>query len=193
MKIVINIAVSLDGKIVTNDKELSDKIDFQRVYALRPKFDAILVGANTIVKDDPRLTSKGLGKDPIPVVLDRQGLISKNARIHQRNPIIITSKKKGFPNEIITADFSWTNIKKILANNKIKSIIVEGGGKVIRSLILENAWDEFYIYYAPLFCGNSPELPSFINGLLKTDIKATIVSVKKQGEGVLIKLASEGK
>lgn len=188
MKLVINVAGSLDGKIATHGEALSDKSDWERAYSLRPQFDAILVGANTIVKDDPRLTSKGLGKDPIPVVLDRQGIVPKDGRIHQRNPLIISSRPQGFPNEIITNDFSWKNIKKILESKNIKTILVEGGGKVIRSLILEKAWDEFHIYYSPTFCGNSQELPSLINGSLNHDIKAKVVSATKQGEGFLVKL-----
>lgn len=186
MKVIINVAASLDGKIRPQAGALSDDIDYARTYGLRPKVDAILVGSQTVINDDPRLTAKGLGKDFIPIVLDRKGIITKDARIHLRKPIIISGVKRDFSNEIITSDFSWKNIKQILAEKQIETLLVEGGGKVIRSLITERAWDEFYIYYAPAFCGE--DLTPLINGPLNEMLKAQVESVQKQGEGFLVKL-----
>jgi riboflavin biosynthesis pyrimidine reductase len=175
----------LDGKL-TSRGNISDSIDFERVYMLRSAVDGILVGANTIIKDNPLLTAKGRGKDPRPVILDRQAIIPIDAAILMRDPIIISSRPRGMKGEIITGDFSWNNIRKGLAEAGFHKILVEGGGRVIRSLIGERAWDEFFIYYAPVF-GGSQEV-GFINGPLEKSMKARIDSVTRQGAGFLVRL-----
>ncbi|MEM3373900.1 MAG: dihydrofolate reductase family protein [Candidatus Woesearchaeota archaeon] len=190
VRVIINCAVSLDGRL-TSLRYLSDKLDFERVYKLRTKVDGLLVGANTINIDNPSLTSKGYGKDPVPIILDKEAVLNSNKKIFERNPIVITSEKtklekKKIENLVITNDFSWKNIKKILFEKGIKKILVEGGGKVIRSLIIEKEWDIFFIYYANVFAGNNHV--SMINGEINNILEAKVLSVKKLGEGFLVKL-----
>lgn len=60
MKIILNAATSIDGKIATvnGDTKISSTLDLLRVHRMRSKIDAILVGINTVIKDDPLLTSR---------------------------------------------------------------------------------------------------------------------------------------
>lgn len=201
IKIIINCAVSIDGKL-TSLRYLSDKIDFERVYKLRTKLDGILVGANTINIDNPSLTSKGYGKNPKPIILDKECILDYNKKIfHNKinSPIVITgitffeknklnklSKRIDLKNIIITNDFSWKNIKNILSERGIKKLLVEGGGQVIRSIVLEKEWDLFYIYYANVFSGYNQV--NMINGPIDEIIEAKVKSVKKLGIGFLVKL-----
>jgi riboflavin-specific deaminase-like protein len=185
IRIIINCAITLDGKL-TAGRKISDDTDLERVYRLRAQADGILVGANTIIKDNPTLTARGIGRDPKPIILDKHAIIPLDAAILKRAPLIVTSKSRRIKGEIITDDFSWDNILNVLSKNCFGTILVEGGGKVIRSLVNEKKWDEFYIYYAPVFGGNE-EVP-LVNGPLEKNCDARIEFIKKQGEGFLVKL-----
>ncbi len=58
MHIILSAAISIDGKISTrsNDSKFSSKEDIIRLHKLRSKVDAILIGKNTLLRDDPLLT-----------------------------------------------------------------------------------------------------------------------------------------
>ena len=80
-KIILSAAISLDGKITTRtgDSKLSSKKDLIRLHKLRSKVDAILIGKNTVKKDDPLLTVRYCkGKNPTRIILDSSGTISIN-------------------------------------------------------------------------------------------------------------------
>ena len=82
--VILSAAVTIDGKIATRtgDSKLSSKRDKIRVHKLRSKVDAILVGINTVLLDDPILTVRyAKGKNPVRVVLDSRGTISSKSRI----------------------------------------------------------------------------------------------------------------
>lgn len=82
-RIILSTAISIDGKIATktNDSKLSSKEDIKRLHKLRSKVDAILVGKNTVSRDDPILTVRyAKGKNPIRIILDSQGTISKKIK-----------------------------------------------------------------------------------------------------------------
>ena len=83
-RVILSAAISLDGKIATRtgDSKLSSQRDKIRVHKLRSKFDAILVGKNTLEIDDPLLTARGVkGKNPVRVILDSRATIHKNSKI----------------------------------------------------------------------------------------------------------------
>ena len=89
MHITINCATSLDSIL---EGSFSNKKDWKRVYELRAKSDAIMVGINTILKDNPRLTTHNTGKEPIKIVIDSRCRIPKDARIFQTKTIIAISE-----------------------------------------------------------------------------------------------------
>ena len=98
--VILSAAISIDGKIATRlgDSKLSSKKDKIRLHKLRSKVDAILIGKNTVILDDPLLTVRySKGKNPIRIILDSQGTISVNSRILQTSDkvptIIVVSKK----------------------------------------------------------------------------------------------------
>ena len=77
--VILSAAISIDGKIATRlgDSKLSSKKDRIRLHKLRSKVDAILVGKNTVHRDDPLLTVRyAKGKNPTRIILDSQGRIS---------------------------------------------------------------------------------------------------------------------
>src|SRR3972149_1310701 len=79
-RVILSAAMSLDGKIATKtgDSELSSKQDKVRIHILRSKVDAILVGSNTVKRDDPLLTVRYVkGKNPLRIVLDSKATIKQ--------------------------------------------------------------------------------------------------------------------
>ena len=77
--IILSAAISIDGKIATRtgDSKLSSDKDLDRLHKLRTKVDAIIIGKNTLVRDNPLLTVRySKGKNPIRIILDSKGEIS---------------------------------------------------------------------------------------------------------------------
>ncbi len=180
--VILSAAISIDGKITTKtgDSKLSSKQDSLRLHKLRSKVDAILVGKNTVSQDNPLLTVRYTkGKNPIRIVLDSKGTISKKSKILQTSnkvPTIIAVSKKisksnfdklhKFPVEIIIAGKNSVNIKlllKKLSDKKIKTILVEGGGTVNWEFIKHNLFDELIITLSPFLIGGNDAI-SFIQG-----------------------------
>ena len=171
-KIILSAAISIDGKIATisGDSNLSSKKDLIRLHKLRSQVDAILVGKNTVNKDDPLLTVRySKGKNPIRIVLDSYGTISNKSKILQTSKkvktIIVVSKKitkknlqklKKFPVEIMVVGKNQVNIKSLMKNlgkKKIKTILLEGGGTINWEFIKNNLVDEFFITITPFILG----------------------------------------
>ena len=180
--VILSAAISIDGKISTraNDSKLSSKEDKIRLHKLRSKVDAILIGKNTLVQDDPLLTVRYTrGKNPIRIILDSKGTISINSKIIKTSneipTIIAVSKKiskinllklKKLPIEIIIAGENSVNLKllmKKLSSKKIKTILVEGGGTVNWEFIKNNIFDELIVTISPYLIGGN-DSTSFVEG-----------------------------
>ncbi len=180
--VILSAATSIDGKIATRtgDSQLSSKQDKVRLHKLRSKVDAILVGKNTVLRDNPLLTVRYTkGKNPIRIILDSKGTISKKSKILQTSnkipTIIVVSKKitksnfdklHKFPVEVIIAGESSVNIKlllKKLSDKKIKTVLVEGGGIVNWEFIKHNLFDELIITLSPFLIGGNDAI-SFVQG-----------------------------
>ena len=171
-RIILSGAISIDGKIATraNDSKLSSQNDIQRLHKLRSSVDAILVGKNTVSRDNPLLTVRHVkGKNPIRIVLDSKGTISRTSKIIQSSnkvqTIIAVSKKitkknleklEKFPVEIITSGNYSVNLKSLLkklSKKKIKTILVEGGGELNWSVLKLGIVDELIVTISPRIVG----------------------------------------
>lgn len=180
--VILSAAISIDGKIATRigDSKLSSKKDKIRIHKLRSTVDAILVGKNTVHRDDPLLTVRYVkGKNPIRIILDSNGTIGINSKILQTSSkiptIIAVSKKisksnlqklKKFPVEIIMTGENSVNIKSLMNNlnkRKIKTVLVEGGGTVNWQFIQNNLFDEILITIAPFIIGGTDAI-TFVQG-----------------------------
>ena len=191
-------AVSLDGKLATRtgDSELSTKKDKIRVYKLRSKVDAILVGKNTVEIDDPLLTVRGIkGKNPIRIILDSKAAIRPSSQILRTSSkiptiIVVTKmvkkknldKLKKFPVTIQICGNHTINIKKllkILKEKKIKNLLVEGGGITNWAFVKENLIDEAIITITPYILGGNSS-PTLVDGKGFSVIKkSTTLKLKK--------------
>ncbi len=196
--VILSAAISVDGKIATKtgDSNLSSKIDKIRVHKLRSKVDAILIGQNTLRRDDPILSVRyAKGRNPIRIILDSRGKISSKSKIIKtcnKIPTILAVSKnisnknlqrlKKYPLEIIIAGENKVNLKQLLKQlekRKIKKLLLEGGGTVNWEFIKQGLFDEIIVTVTPFLIGGTKSI-SLVQGLgfLKIS-KSTKLKLKK--------------
>lgn len=180
--VILNAATSIDGKIVTKDgdSELSSVSDLKRVHKLRSQVDAVLVGKNTVLKDNPLLTVRSVkGKNPIRIILDSKGAIPSKSEILQTSktvPTIIAVSKsipksnllklEKFPVKVIFSGTSNVNLKSLLGTlykRGISKILVEGGGTINWEFVKNGLFDELFVTVCPYVIGGS-ESVSLVEG-----------------------------
>lgn len=184
--IILKWAQTADGFIAPQTRNeqkpvwITNVLSRQLVHKWRTEEQAILVGTNTAVEDNPSLTARDwTGKNPIRVVLDRNLRLSKKLNVFDNTaPTIIVSKlqeNQKHEIEIKTLEFLDWDLKDqiakqictILYNHDITSIIIEGGQHTLQTFIDENIWDE-----ARVFTGTT----SFNQGIKAPNFSAPLVS-----------------
>jgi len=196
--VILSAAISVDGKIATKtgDSNLSSKIDKIRVHKLRSKVDAILIGQNTLRRDDPILSVRyAKGRNPIRIILDSRGKISPKSKIIKtcnKIPTILAVSKnisnknlqrlKKYPLEIIVTGKNKVNLKQLLKQlekRKIKKLLLEGGGIVNWEFIKQGLFDEIIVTVTPFLIGGTKSI-SLVQGLGFSKIsKSTKLKLKK--------------
>lgn len=144
--------------------------DFSRllVHKKRAEIAAIMIGTNTAVNDNPSLTTRfWYGRNPIRIILDRQGRIPLYYTVFDEKvkTIVFTERKDTVSTEnvifkqVVFDDNLIENIFLVLKNDKITSILVEGGSSLLQSIIDKDLWDEAYIEVAPIFFEQGVKAP----------------------------------
>jgi len=173
----LKIAQSLDGRIATSkgkSKWITNENALKKVHQLRSEYDAILVGINTVLQDNPSLDVRLLqGKNPYRIILDNNLMIPPNARIFNHSDpektLIFTFKP---PTDQKILDLSGKGIQVVslhsngqpyldlnevmsyLVKSKISSVLVEGGGEVFTSFIKNRLFDKISFFIAPMMIGS---------------------------------------
>lgn len=175
--------ITLDGKIATregNSKWITNDLARTKVQILRNKYMGIMVGINTILKDNPSLDARiENGRNPFRIIIDPDleiSLDSKVLKFKDNKTIIISSlennnKPKIKELENLGVKIEFLNGKKFkileilekLIKYNIASILLEGGGKLISSAFEENIIDGGEIFIAPKIIGDSKAV-SFVDG-----------------------------
>ncbi len=145
--VIAKVAQSLDGRLtrpVGEPSRLSNSHSIRMVHRLRSTVDAILVGAETVRKDDPELTVRYGPTDhqPFRVVVTKSGMLPVNARIfsgHQRT--------------IIYDNRSWNDVLDDLGRRDVTRLLVEGGSQILGQLFDNRLIDEFWLFLAPRLVG----------------------------------------
>ncbi|MFK5972747.1 MAG: bifunctional diaminohydroxyphosphoribosylaminopyrimidine deaminase/5-amino-6-(5-phosphoribosylamino)uracil reductase RibD [Flavobacteriaceae bacterium] len=181
--------IAPDKGLRSNDPKpywITNKNSRQLVHKWRSEEQAILVGTNTILEDNPKLdVRKWLGSSPTRMVLDKNLKIDANYHILDTSikTIVFTEIKdrskytKGVIYEVV--DFSNELLQRLCEigyKHSILSILIEGGSKTIQSFIEKNLWDE-----ARVFTGTS----QFGNGLKAPRLSAKQVSSLQIGTDTL--------
>jgi diaminohydroxyphosphoribosylaminopyrimidine deaminase/5-amino-6-(5-phosphoribosylamino)uracil reductase len=169
-------AMSLDGKIATRTGEsqwITGEEARAHAHRLRHMHDAVLVGVNTVIADDPELTvrinSERL-RQPLRVVVDSQLRIRQSARIVGSNTLIATTRQgRVGAAEVLrlpaAADgrVALPALLDELGQRGILSLLVEGGAEVHASFFAEGLVDKVYAYVAPRLIGGK-EAPGPLGG-----------------------------
>ncbi|MBA3043718.1 2,5-diamino-6-(ribosylamino)-4(3H)-pyrimidinone 5'-phosphate reductase [archaeon] len=204
MHVIINCAMSADGKIALPSgvqTKISNEEDMKRVHLLRNECDAILVGINTIISDDPKITVKGKyvknPRKPMRIVLDSKLRIPDNANVLDGSaPTIIAttenSSRKIKNAEIIECGKDRVDLKKllrILEEKGVKKLLVEGGSTIIWSFLNERISDELMVFVGPVVIGGEKS-PTPAGGVgvksFEGIIPLKLIDVKRIGDGVLL-------
>ncbi len=159
-RVIINAAMSVDGKIALSDGKtarLSNEEDLRRVHRLRAETDAILVGVGTVLMDDPKLTVKQefvKGRNPVRVVLDSYGKTPEGAHVLDGTAptLIVTSEEcdRTFPKaEVLRCGKDEVDLPRLLeelGKREVRRLLVEGGSTVIASFLSAHLADELLVF-----------------------------------------------
>ncbi|HEX5348937.1 MAG TPA: dihydrofolate reductase family protein [Pseudonocardiaceae bacterium] len=214
--VLLSVAMSVDGYI--DDMRdarlmLSNDEDFDRVDEVRGGVDAILVGANTIRRDNPRLlirsverqqerVRRGVAPHPIKVTLTGSGDLNAEARffsagdgeklVYTRDPAV-SALREAFGN-VATVVGAGTPIDlgvvlDDLAERKVERLMVEGGGTVHTQFLTAGLVDEIQLVIAPFFVGDAGA-PRFVHpGQFPQDAAhpMTLAETRQIGNVVLLR------
>ena len=214
--VVLKTAMTLDGKIATESGEskwiTSDK-SRQEVHKLRNKLSAIMVGVNTVIKDNPELTCRlEGGKNPVRIIVDSKLRIPLGSNVVVDNlaqTIVATTEvadkdkilvleKLGVKVLIINSKNERVDLKSLmieLGKRGIDGILLEGGATLSFSALEENIVDKIQVYIAPKIIGGEKSKTS-IGGKgiekLSDAIMLNNMTVKSVGTDLLIEAYLKG-
>jgi len=205
--VILKLAMSLDGKIATStgdSKYITSREARKYVHQLRNDVDAVMVGINTITRDNPILDSRLVkGKNPTKIIVDSTLKISERAKV-LKDPskvIIATTKKapkkkidklhqKGIQVLVLKPKAGLVDLKELmkeLGKSGITPVMIEGGAELSGNAIKEGIVDKLLIFTAPKIIGNG--LGPIKNlGIKKVNkaINLKNISTKKIGKDLLI-------
>ena len=203
--ITLKIASSLDGYISASDKEqtwLTGEISREFVHRLRAEYDAVLVGANTVNIDNPKLNVRLIeGRDPFVFILDGKLSISPESFIIQNSSHMVTIytgtgaspekisllRKKGVTVSVLpTGENGMLDLNEVLANigaKGISSVLVEGGAGVFSQFVALDLFNEINLIFAPVILGDGLSFAS-----IKDQKQLKFIEHQKLGEDLLMVL-----
>ncbi|WP_270521028.1 bifunctional diaminohydroxyphosphoribosylaminopyrimidine deaminase/5-amino-6-(5-phosphoribosylamino)uracil reductase RibD [Megamonas funiformis] len=209
--VVLKAAMTLDGKIATatgQSKWITNETSRAYGYKLRDIYDGIMVGINTVIEDNPMLTSRvDGGKNPIRIVVDSSLKIDINANVVQdksAKTIVATTDKADKDKilklqaqdvDVIVVDKDKNDkvdIEKlldILGQQNICSILVEGGATLSGSFVAKKLVDKVYFFIAPkIIGGKEAKTPVAGTGILNLQEALALkdIQIEKLEEDVLI-------
>ncbi|OGY46717.1 MAG: riboflavin biosynthesis protein RibD [Candidatus Buchananbacteria bacterium RIFCSPHIGHO2_01_FULL_44_11] len=202
--VALKFAASLDGKIATTTGDsqwITNAAARGYARSLRANYQAILVGANTVLADNPHL---GLRQkkfsDPLRVILDGQLKTSPQAKVYRDSNVIVATTASN-PKKIVkfkqpgieTLVFPGQQVPLkrllvVLAKRGVISILVEGGSQTLGAFLDERLVDKVYAFQAPILIGGKDSLSAFGGRgvkAIKQALKLERVNFKKFGDNTL--------
>ncbi|MHB8876181.1 MAG: bifunctional diaminohydroxyphosphoribosylaminopyrimidine deaminase/5-amino-6-(5-phosphoribosylamino)uracil reductase RibD [Myxococcaceae bacterium] len=177
--VTLKAAISLDGKLATatgDSRWVTGPKARARVHELRDRVDAVLVGANTVLRDDPRLTTRipgGRGRDPMRVVVDSHLRSSPKRKIFsgesKARVVVATLEAEGSAKAKRLAAVGaevWklrarggrvdlAALLDRLAKEGCLHLLVEGGAELFGAFLTQRLADELWLFVAPKLVGSS--------------------------------------
>lgn len=208
--VTLKIAETLDGRIATASGEsrwITGEAARKQVHRLRSQSDAILVGVDTVIYDDPLLTVRSVrGTSPRRVVVDSTLRTPLTARVVTENPectIIATTsaasveKTQSFTErgvEVLTVEAEEGRVclpalMKDLGGKGITSVLVEGGAEIAASALKSGIVDKVLFFIAPKIMGGRDSVAA-IGGkspaILAQSVSLVNMTVRRIGEDLLV-------
>jgi diaminohydroxyphosphoribosylaminopyrimidine deaminase/5-amino-6-(5-phosphoribosylamino)uracil reductase len=171
-RVTVKVAMSIDGKIASrtgDSKWISSKKSRAMVHRLRTRADAVLVGKNTVLRDDPQLTSHGLGRNPVRVILDKNLRLPLRSKVFDGSAPTLVLHGSKVSNSRLSAlkrkriltlgmsqrggEFDFREIVDRLRSFSLDSILIEGGGETIASAINAGVVNDLMVFVAPIIVG----------------------------------------
>ena len=165
-RVTLKLATSLDGRIATASGEsqwITGEAARLEGHRLRAAHDAILVGLETVLADDPDLTARLPGRSvdqPVRVVLDSRLRTPTTAKLASANTLILTAVEPRPVGEAkvrrVAAEEGRPAISAVLdalASAGVASVLIEGGGQVAASFLRAGAVDRLEWFRAPMLLG----------------------------------------
>ncbi|MCL1871668.1 MAG: dihydrofolate reductase family protein [Promicromonosporaceae bacterium] len=216
--ILMSCSVSMDGYLddATDDRlVLSNEADLDRVDALRASCDAILVGASTVRRDNPRLnvrsearvvlrTASGQSPTPVKVTVTGHGGLDPTARFFTTGDCeklvycasaacVDTRRRLGSVATVLDggAEVDMGRIAEDLYDRGVRRLLVEGGGTVNTQFLTAGLADELQLVVAPLFVGDSRARRFVGDGAFPWDPRrrASLAETRAIGDVVLLRYA----
>jgi len=193
--VILKLAMSLDGKIATStgdSKYITSREARKYVHQIRNDVDAVMVGINTIIRDNPLLDSRLIqGKNPTKIIVDSTLKIPEKSKV-LKDPskvIIATTKKapkkkidklhqKGIKVLILKSNSGLVDLKELmkeLGKSGITPIMIEGGAELSGNAIKEGIVDKVMIFTAPKIIGNG------LDAIKNLGIKKVNKAIKLKG------------
>ena len=203
--VTLKLAASLDGKIATasgDSRWISCEKSRATVHWLRNRYDAVLVGAGTVIADNPQLTCRMTGgRDPWRIILDARLRIPLSAEfLRQRGSdknIIVTSNTA--PHDKIRAleglganvwrlpvredAVPWLPILRKLAKMGIVSVLIEGGAITAAGALKQKVVDKMLLFYAPKLLGGDARYMIDSLGIQRVTQSVALRELKIQKSG----------
>ncbi len=195
--VLLKMALTLDGKYATDSGDstwITNDMSRNDVHQTRANYQAIMVGIQTILKDNPKLSVRlkdYQGRQPIRIILDSKGIIPIERHVIQDDldTWIITSsmseeKKKmieDYGKRVIYMPLKHDRIDlEVLLNQLydfgVQNVMVEGGKTIHESFLREKIFDEIQAYIAPTFIGGSKSIENLNITTMKEALKLQDVS-----------------
>ncbi len=208
--VTVKYAQTLDGRIATatgQSQWISSAASLKFTHKLRATHDAILVGAGTVIKDNPELTVRLVrGRNPLRIVVDSTLKIPAKSKVlqnlSQTKTIIATIKKAddqqfqrltNLGAEVITiaadkqGNVDLQKLLKLLAKRNISSLLIEGGAQIITSILINNLVNRLVTVIAPKIIGKGIEAVGDLK-IRNLDLakKLTIRKITRSGNDIII-------
>lgn len=208
--VALKMASSLDGQIALKSGEsqwITGEKSRKYSHYLRAGYDAILIGRNTLVVDDPMLNIRHpnfQGKTNKVVILDPEGKLLKNisnykiSEVHSKENIIFAIKEttvvstdyKTIPTKfMLTGSLDLDDLAKKLYQEKICSLYVEGGAQTYSEFLSQKAFQRLYLFQAPVIIGTKNGRSwseSFSVSKLKEKLQLNNLKSQRIGEDLFI-------
>lgn len=172
--VTVKLALTLDGRLAARDRTsqwITGAEARRRVHLRRFEVDAVLVGANTVLADDPSLTARNVGalRQPLKVIVDAAGRVPPSSKVFSGPADVIVATTRESSHETQTAwkecgaevvvlessegGVSLLELVDLLGEREHLEVYCEGGGKLATSLLRDGLVGRLELYYGGVVAG----------------------------------------